>query len=333
MSNAGGSSTDKPLVTFVLLAYNQEKVVREAVESAFAQTYQPLEIILSDDCSGDQTFNIMFQIQKAYEGPHKILVRRSEVNRGIGEHVRDVLALANGDIFVMAAGDDTSFPERVELLVSALHENPHCYAAQSSMIAIEDGVLMKPDPPSVAAELLTRKKYLVGAAAAYRKEVITNFNPLAESVHHEDDALALRALILGDGIVAVEKPLVKYRKYGGSSELTRKNFDRFSYQLKSLKTIEHRLSMYRQWKRDLLEHQMKSLSLNYQRDRAECLFLKSLVTRQSINYRCLWINCKLSGFKVTLFHYLGVRHPKLLHLYFRVRIYFRSAFYVGCNDA
>ena len=47
------SASDRPLVTFALFAYNQEKYIREAVEGAFAQTYAPLEIILSDDCSTD----------------------------------------------------------------------------------------------------------------------------------------------------------------------------------------------------------------------------------------------------------------------------------------
>jgi len=43
-------------VTFALFAYNQEKYIREEVEGAFSQTYQPLEIIWSDDCSSDRTF-------------------------------------------------------------------------------------------------------------------------------------------------------------------------------------------------------------------------------------------------------------------------------------
>lgn len=50
--------TDQPLVTFALFAYNQEQYIREAVEGAFSQTYKPLEIILSDDCSRDRTFEI-----------------------------------------------------------------------------------------------------------------------------------------------------------------------------------------------------------------------------------------------------------------------------------
>ncbi len=39
------NKTDRPLVTFAISAYNQEKFIHEAVEVAFAQTYEPLEII------------------------------------------------------------------------------------------------------------------------------------------------------------------------------------------------------------------------------------------------------------------------------------------------
>jgi len=48
----------KPLITFALFAYNQERFIREAVQGAFSQTYSPLEIIMSDDCSKDRTFDI-----------------------------------------------------------------------------------------------------------------------------------------------------------------------------------------------------------------------------------------------------------------------------------
>ena len=59
---------ERPLVTFALFAYNQEQFIREAVEGAFAQTYEPLEIILSDDCSTDRTFEIMQEMASACEG-------------------------------------------------------------------------------------------------------------------------------------------------------------------------------------------------------------------------------------------------------------------------
>ena len=63
--------TERPLVTFALLAYNQERFVREAVRAAFEQTYRPLEIILSDDCSQDGTFEVLMNMAQSYTGPHK----------------------------------------------------------------------------------------------------------------------------------------------------------------------------------------------------------------------------------------------------------------------
>lgn len=48
-----------PLVSVCLIAYNQEKYVEKAIDSIFAQTYSPLEIILSDDCSTDNTLIII----------------------------------------------------------------------------------------------------------------------------------------------------------------------------------------------------------------------------------------------------------------------------------
>ena len=103
---------DRPLVTFALFAYNQEQYIREAVEGAFSQTYEPLEIILSDDCSSDRTFEIMQEMAAAYEGPHEVRVRRSQLNRGISSHFKEVIEQSSGHYIVLAAGDDISLPER-----------------------------------------------------------------------------------------------------------------------------------------------------------------------------------------------------------------------------
>ncbi len=69
------NNPDRPLLTFILLAYNQERYIAEAVEGALGQTYSPLEIILSDDCSGDRTFELMKEAADEYRGPHEVIVR------------------------------------------------------------------------------------------------------------------------------------------------------------------------------------------------------------------------------------------------------------------
>ena len=50
---------EKPLVSYVLTTYNIESFIEESVKCAFEQDYENLEIILSDDCSSDHTFDIM----------------------------------------------------------------------------------------------------------------------------------------------------------------------------------------------------------------------------------------------------------------------------------
>ncbi len=48
----------KPLLSFLVTSFNQEKYIAEAVDGDFTQTYSPLEIIVSNDNSRDRTFEI-----------------------------------------------------------------------------------------------------------------------------------------------------------------------------------------------------------------------------------------------------------------------------------
>src|SRR6056297_466684 len=97
---------ERPLVTFAVIAYNQERFIREAIEGAFAQTYQPLEIILSDDCSPDSTFEIMQEMAAAYGGPHGVILNRNQSNLGIVPHIDRVMTIVTGEFIVINAGDD-----------------------------------------------------------------------------------------------------------------------------------------------------------------------------------------------------------------------------------
>ena len=104
----------RPLATLFITSYNQEAYVGAAIDGAFAQTYAPLEIVMSDDASADRTFEIMREKAAAYRGPHRIVLNRNEKNLGIVPHVEKVMSLASGEIIVENAGDDVSVPHRVE---------------------------------------------------------------------------------------------------------------------------------------------------------------------------------------------------------------------------
>ena len=101
---------ERPLVSFFVTAYRQERLVRASIEAAFAQTWSPLEILLSDDCSPDGTFAVMQEMAAAYSGPHRVILNRNPKNLGITAHVDRIMELTSGDFVVQNAGDDVADP-------------------------------------------------------------------------------------------------------------------------------------------------------------------------------------------------------------------------------
>jgi glycosyltransferase involved in cell wall biosynthesis len=211
--------TDRPLVTFALIAYNQEDYIREAVEGAFSQTYEPLEIILSDDCSNDRTFEIMHEMATAYRGPHKLDIRKNEKNVGIAEHVNQIFEAANGDFITLAAGDDISLHHRVEHTVNELMKNPSssfCECAyfpmnQSGQLYQGRKSVFPCDRKIFLEEFISDKiKGLIGASRTYRREAIEKFPPLRRNCPTEDSTLVLRCLLIAPSLYTT-RPAVKRR--------------------------------------------------------------------------------------------------------------------------
>src|SRR2546429_321437 len=110
----------KPLVSYILFCYNQEQYVREAANAALAQTYSPLEVILSDDGSSDRTFEILREVAEKYQGPHTVRLNRVECNRGLMHHIVQATSQASGEWYVLGAGDDLSHKDRTAILMAGI---------------------------------------------------------------------------------------------------------------------------------------------------------------------------------------------------------------------
>jgi glycosyltransferase involved in cell wall biosynthesis len=90
-----------PKVSILIPTYNQAAFIREAVESALAQSYSPLEVIVGDDCSSDETTGIVGAFSDS-----RLHYVRNTTNRGRCGNYRSLLARATGDFIVNLDGDD-----------------------------------------------------------------------------------------------------------------------------------------------------------------------------------------------------------------------------------
>lgn len=209
------STRDRPLVTFALFAFNQEKYIREAVEGALSQTYSPLEIILSDDCSTDRTFEIMQEMAEGYKGPHKVVTRRHGKNMGLFPHFMNVFKTANGAITVVAAGDDCSLPQRTSEIVSALKNHPRAAAACSSVERIDEtgksAGLYSPPLIERLGFLDGPMDHLLGCSAAYVTEHVKSIPSSTVNDIAEDAFLSHALQLQGFKVLRIPEALVRYR--------------------------------------------------------------------------------------------------------------------------
>ncbi len=217
------NATDRPLVTFALLAYNQEKYIREAVEGAFSQTYEPLEIILSDDYSSDKTFEIMQQLANTYNGPHKIVLNRNPSNKGLCDHVNTVFGLSHAEIIVLAAGDDISLPDRVLRTAKIFDLCPNVQSVSMEYCCIKDsGALLANGGKRYASGKYDLQSLIAGysipthgCTRAYKTKLLDTFGPLNTTCKIEDAPLRLRSLFSGS-IYHCNTEGILYRKHSAA---------------------------------------------------------------------------------------------------------------------
>lgn len=110
---------NSPLVSILIPAYNAQLYIAETLDSAIAQTWQNTEIIVVDDGSKDDTL----AVAKNYES-EKVKVIAQNQNRGQTVALNRCLAEARGDFIQYLDADDILEPQKIEVQVNRLLEEP-----------------------------------------------------------------------------------------------------------------------------------------------------------------------------------------------------------------
>ena len=197
------------LFSFLMITYNQEKYIEEAIHSALAQDYDALELVICDDCSTDRTFEIAQRVVAEYKGPFRIVLHRNTTNLGISGNFYQAFTLASGEWLFMAAGDDVSLPNRCRVVAEALATYPEALAFNTNYQVIDgDGHVwgfFSPDYPVAP-----------GAILCWHRSLFTSFPPLGAHQSPEDMPLLTRVFFLGGTLVKLPDCTMQYRVDGHS---------------------------------------------------------------------------------------------------------------------
>lgn len=185
-----------PLISVLMTVYNEERYVREAIQSILNQTFQDFELIIIDDASEDRTVNIINSIQD-----NRISLYSLSKNMGVGYANNYAVQHARGKYIAKMDADDLAHPERLAIQFEYLEKNPYVDVVDSFISYFTDlekvekseryyfikniyeGQLNK----EYNSETLSKELYwfcnVVHSAVMYRKELTDHFHyPLGMKV-------------------------------------------------------------------------------------------------------------------------------------------------------
>lgn len=125
-------------VSIIMGIYNCADTLDEAIESIIIQTYTNWQLIMCDDGSKDDTYNVAKKYVE--QDPDRFVLIKNDINQGLNKTLNNCLAVADGDYIARMDGDDISLSTRFEKEVEFLNTHPEFAIVSTPMIMFdEDG--------------------------------------------------------------------------------------------------------------------------------------------------------------------------------------------------
>jgi glycosyltransferase involved in cell wall biosynthesis len=205
----------RPLVSIIITNYNYARYLRAAVDSALAQIYSPVEVIVVDDGSTDESR----QVIESYD---QRIASIFKANGGHGSAFNAGFAASRGEIVMFLDADDELLPEAVDLVVKQWR--PGVTKAQFQLEMIDElgkplGSLWPPFdgfiPNGDIRDRIARfgeYPFPPTSGNAYARSAVSRLMPLDESiwVQAAEKSLVFLTPFFGD-VVSLRAPLGRYR--------------------------------------------------------------------------------------------------------------------------
>jgi teichuronic acid biosynthesis glycosyltransferase TuaG len=203
------------LVSVIIPVYNAERYITETLESALLQTYKKIEIIIIDDCSCDNSFQVIEPYIKESE---KVRYQRLVQNSGAAVARNKGISLAKGRFIAFLDSDDIWVANKTEKQLTLMKNINAAFSFTAIEMIDEEGKIIKSKrkiKEVVDYNILLKNTIIACSSVIIDRYITGDFQmPLMRSF--QDYATWL--MLLRRGIVAygLDDVLVKYRKRRGS---------------------------------------------------------------------------------------------------------------------
>ena len=217
--------------TVILLSYNHEKYVEEAICSIFSQAYLPEHLIIVDDCSHDNSVRLIRGVlERSAADSVKVDLILKEQNGGVCSAINACSHLIATDLVITAAADDVSYEARLSVLARewiSLGEPDAIYSDASLINECSERIghfqlayRVHDKHQTLSFRNSLRLPAFYGAGSCYSSRLFRSFGPLPTDIRNEDFILMFRAWVMG-GVAYSNRTLIGYRQHTSNLSINR----------------------------------------------------------------------------------------------------------------
>ena len=172
-----------------MATYNGAQYLKAQLQSFVDQTRQPDELIITDDCSTDESETIVREFAKA--APFTVKFYRNKKNLGYCGNFNAALMKTSGDLVFLSDQDDVWFPDKIEHMVAVAECNPRALVVMNDA-ALTDGELTEVGLTKVGQTLsagVSLDGFVMGCCCGVRRELLDMCMPIPAGIRGHDNWL------------------------------------------------------------------------------------------------------------------------------------------------
>ncbi|MGN1363293.1 MAG: glycosyltransferase family 2 protein [Methanobrevibacter sp.] len=210
------------MISIAMTTYNGAKYLQEQLDSILVQLEEDFELIICDDCSTDNSVEI---IEKYIEKDSRIHFYKNEKNLGYVKNFEKAISLCKGDYIALSDQDDIWLPEHLTVLLEYL-KKCNCSLVGGNALLVDSNnqdlnckLINNNNLPVKTKDFNTMVLYrnvFQGTAILFEKDILTKALPFPDGMKYHDWWLALVASEM-KGINYINVPVLRYRQHGNNA--------------------------------------------------------------------------------------------------------------------
>jgi glycosyltransferase involved in cell wall biosynthesis len=234
------------LVSIIIMSYNSEKYISDAIRSSINQTYGNIEIIISDDASTDNTLNIIKCLVSNNSYPQrKIRVIENKTNLGIVANWFNAVSLAKGEYITSVSADDEILSNKVELQLSVMRKDSNTAITYTDALVVDElthrTYKFSEVVPTKSGDIyvaLTDSLYY-SPTIMFKKEYLPKKNLFSKIKHAGDLAFFKEVMILSFPAGRIEYiPEILYKYKVHTNNITKKRAFIYKEHIQSIEILQ-----------------------------------------------------------------------------------------------